>query len=77
MTMSDPLQASNAWAMGNLGLSTALRGEPDMSSYDVEDLADTSPAPSWLMRLRGRLARWTLGVCVVLAFMNHWPGGHR
>jgi hypothetical protein len=76
MTMSDPMQASNAWAMGNLGLSTALRGEPDVSSYDVEDLGDTGPVPSWLMRLRGQLARWTLGVGVVLAFVNHWPGGH-
>jgi hypothetical protein len=76
--MGDPLQASNAWAMGNLGLSTVLRDDPEVSSYDLEDLGDTTPASSsWLMRLRGRLARWTLGAGVVLAFVNHWPGGHR
>ena len=74
--MGDPLQASNAWAMGNLGLSTFLRDEPDAGSYDVEDLGDTTPTSSWLMRLRARLARWALGAGVVLAFVNHWPGGH-
>ena len=75
--MGDPLQASNAWAMGNLGLSTVLRDEPDASSYDGEDLGDTPPRRSWLMRIRGRAARWALAAGVFLAFVNHWPGGHR
>lgn len=74
--MGDPLQASNAWAMGNLGLSTVLRDEPDADSCDVEDLGDTTLTSSWVMRLRGRLARWALGAGVVLAIVNHWPSGH-
>jgi hypothetical protein len=75
--MGDPLQGSNAWAMGNLGLSTVLRDEPDLGSYDDEDLADTAPRSSRLIRLRAGATRWALGVGVVLAFVNHWPGGHR
>jgi hypothetical protein len=64
--------------MGNLGLSTVLRDAPDVSSYDVEDLGGTPPpSSSWLMRLRAPLTRWTLGAGVVLALVNHWPGGHR
>jgi hypothetical protein len=73
--MGDPLQASNAWAMGNLGLSTVLRDEPDVSSYDVEDLGEPVDRPSWLVRFRGLATRWTLAAGVVLAVVNHWPGG--
>jgi hypothetical protein len=75
--MGDPLQASNAWAMGNVGLSTVLRDDPEVSSYDEEDVGDTTPRASWLMRLRARASRCALGAGVVLAAVNHWPGGHR
>ena len=75
--MGDPLQGSNAWAMGNLGLSTVLRDEPDVSSYDEEDLGEPTARPWWLVRIRGRATRWALGAGVVLAFVNQWPGGHR
>ena len=74
--MGDPLQASNAWAMGNLGLSTVLRDGADDSSYDVEDLGEPMDRPAWLVRFRGRMIRWSLVGGVALAFVNHWPGGH-
>ena len=74
-TMGDPLQASNAWAMGNLGLSTVLRDESDVSGYDEEDFGEPTIRPSWLLRFRGRAIRWALAAGVVLAFVNHWPGG--
>jgi len=75
-TMGDPLQASNAWSMGNLGLSTALRDEPDYSSGDDADVEFAPPRASWRERVRGRLVRWALTAGVVAAFVNHWPGGH-
>jgi hypothetical protein len=68
------LQASNAWAMGNLGLSTVLRNEPDASGYDEEDFGEPTIRPS-LLRFRARAIRWALAAGVVLAFVNHWPGG--
>lgn len=74
--MGDPIQASNAWAMGNLGLSTVLRDEPDLDGYDVEDVAVTDDPPTRLAGVRGRLVRWALLAGVVLAVVNHWPGGH-
>ena len=70
------MQASNAWAMGNLGLSTVLRDESDVSGYDEEDFGEPTIRPSWLLRFRGRVIRWALATSVVLAFVNHWPGGH-
>lgn len=74
--MGDPLQASNAWAMGNVGLSTSLQGATDFDSYDDEDLSDEITRPIWVVRLRGRLIRWSLGIGVFLAWANHWPRGH-
>lgn len=72
--MGDPLQASNAWAMGNLGLTSALRDESDVDSYDVEDVADQYHASLWA-RSRWRLFRWALAAGVFVAFISHWPGG--
>lgn len=75
--MGDPMQASNAWAMGNLGLSTALRDNAaDVDSYDVEDLGEPLAADPWWIRLRGKAIRWSLVAAVFLAYANHWPGGH-
>jgi hypothetical protein len=74
-TVGDPLQASNAWAMGNVGLSTVLRDESDVSGYDEEDFGVPTIRPSWLLRFRGRAIRWVFAAGVVLAFVNHWPGG--
>jgi hypothetical protein len=74
--MGDPLQASNAWAMGNLGLSTVLRDGGDVDSYDVEDLGEPLAADPWWIRLPGRAIRWSLAAAVFLAYVNHWPGGH-
>ena len=75
--MGDPLQASNAWAMGNLGLSTVLRDEPDVSSYDDEDLGEHD-APrrrgSCVSAAARSAGRWS--PASFLAFVNHWPGGH-
>jgi acyl-CoA dehydrogenase len=66
--MGDPLQASNAWAMGNLGLSTVLRDEPGLGSSWVEaaallGLAAVAAAPiplaehdvlgGWLLEVAG------------------------
>jgi hypothetical protein len=74
-TMGDPLQASNAWAMGNVGLSTVLCDESDVSGYDEEDFGVPTIRPSWLLRFRDRAIRWVFAAGVVLAFVNHWPGG--
>ena len=74
--MGDPLQASNAWSMGNLGLSEALRDAAEVSSYDVEDVGDPVAPVGWWVRLRGRAVRWSLAAGVFLAYVNHWPGGH-
>ena len=74
--MGDPLQASNAWAMGNLGLSTVLSDAPDVSSYDTVAAANPAPPVSRIAHWRGRAVRWALAVGVVLAVVNHWPGGH-
>jgi hypothetical protein len=75
IAMGDPLQASNAWSMGNLGLSTVLRDGADLDSYDVEDLGEPPAANPWWIRLRGRAIRWSLVAAVFLAYANHWPGG--
>jgi hypothetical protein len=72
--MGDPLQASNAWSMGNVGLSTVLRDDVDGGGYDIEDMGAPDPRP-WLVRLRWRLFRWALAAGVFFALINHWPGG--
>ena len=74
--MGDPLQASNAWAMGNVGLSNSMQGAADFDSYDDEDLGNEMIRPSWVVRLRRRVFRWSLGIGVFLAWANHWPSGH-
>lgn len=74
--MGDPLQASNAFSMGNLGLSTVLRDGPDLDSHNAEDLGEPVAADPWWIRLRGRLIRWSLVATAFLAYANHWPGGH-
>ena len=73
-TRGDPLQASNAWAMGNIGLSSALRGDPELDSYDEEEAVDVAQL-SWWHRGWGRVTRWVFGAGVFFAFINHWPGG--
>jgi hypothetical protein len=75
-------QASAAYTMGNLGLWSQLRNRPDLDEYaDEEDY--NSPADgaaversSRCVGLQCRLVRWTLAAGVVLAYVNHWPGGH-
>jgi hypothetical protein len=74
--MGDPLQSSNAWTMGNLGLSTVLRDEFPDDRDDVDDLGSPAPAVSWWVRLRGRAIRFSLTAAVVLAYVNHWPSGN-
>jgi hypothetical protein len=64
--------ASDAWAMGNFGLSTVLRNEPVVDSYGDEDAG----APVLHSRLRWRLMRWAMVAGGFLAYVNHWPGGH-
>ena len=70
--MSDPLQASNAWAMGNVGLSTVLRAEQVADGYGDED-AGTGALRA---RLRWRVMRWAMVAGSFLAYVNHWPGSH-
>ena len=75
-------QSSAAYTMGNLGLWSQLRNRPDIDDYaDDEDYAEPPAAGAavghsrWAW-LRSRLGRWTLAAGVVLAYVNHWPGGH-
>ena len=70
--MGDPLRAGDAWAMGNLGLSSALSGDPDLDSYGDEDIGDPVPRSRW----RWRLLRWSLAAGSYMAFVNHWPKPH-
>jgi hypothetical protein len=72
--VGDPIQASNAWAMGNVGLSTVLRDEDNDDPFDDEDAPDL-PSLSWWQRGVGRLTRWAVGGGVFLALSNQWPGG--
>ena len=71
----DPLQASNAWAMGNVGLSTALRDE-DVADAFGDDDAPLPPKSSWWRRTIWRLTRWAFAIGVFLAAINHWPHSH-
>lgn len=74
--MGDPLQSSNAWSMGNLGLSTVLRDDSTDDHGDAEDVGNPAePVPLWI-RLRGRAIRLSLAAAVVIAYANHWPSGH-
>jgi hypothetical protein len=74
-------QASAAFTMGNLGLWSQLRNQPDLDEYDDEgynspaDGATVERRSRWA-GLRSRLIRWSLAAGVVLAYVNHWPGGH-
>jgi hypothetical protein len=70
--MGDPLQASNAWAMGNVGLRSALRDDPVVDSYGDEDAYLAAPRG----QLRWQLMRWALAIGCFMAYVNHWPGGH-
>ncbi|WAX58513.1 hypothetical protein M6B22_07045 [Jatrophihabitans cynanchi] len=74
-------QVTAAYTMGNLGLWSQLRNQSDIDDYaEDEDYAPaTGPAAErrspWAC-LRSRLVRSSLAAGVVLAYVNHWPGGH-
>jgi hypothetical protein len=80
--MGDPRQAMNARAMGNYGLWETLRRRPDLDDYahdeDYQPTATSEQAGgrgSWWVGIRGRLIGWSLAAAVVVAYVNHWPGG--
>lgn len=75
--MSNSVRASDAWAMGNLGLSTKLRNEADLDQDGYETGAEPGDVEyvPWLVRMRWKLVRWTLAAGVFVAYINHWPGG--
>lgn len=77
--VGDQRRASVAYTMGNLGGWARERYAPVIVDHDDEDFApaaDPAVRAPWWIRLRGRAIRWGLVAGVILAYINHWPGGH-
>lgn len=82
--MSDRQRVQTAFTMGNIGLWTQLReqAEVDDRTYDRDDgdfdawrAGDGVDRTSWWQRVRGRVLWWSMAAGIVLAYVNHWPGG--
>lgn len=71
-------QASRAFAMGNVGMASALRAEELADGPDNQCGCGCrhlgAPGLRW-RSWRGRFARWSFAAAVAVAYVNHWPGG--